>query len=433
MSILYTPAGDTDPIRDCHDGSMLHIIRHYHPHKVVIFLSKDMVAKEDKNHIYTKAIHHLAPNCEIELIRTDITEPQKLEKLIPMVEEFVKLRTLYPDEEILLNLSSGTPQMKTIMSFLGTDFDNVRAIQVNSSKGSSNRENHAERAEDIEVLIETNEDNEGNTENRCVEAPLSLYVRYSVRHQIIALVKAYEYAPAWNLYKKNKAFFSKKTGELLAHANLRSKLQLDEAFKHGGQRLSKNKEVNKIGEFFMVMELRQRRGELAEFIVKLTPFLYQLVLFYMEYKTSCPPSRFCSYQSEAKSRKIQLDKLQQIDQKLVDALNCSLGTFRDNSDLSFSNMLILLGNLADTDQELLAVLKDLRRVEAKHRNTVAHTIANLTEELLKNTDPYYSSAAIVQRLRKAFFLVMKDEQLQAKNIYDKINEEIIISMDKFAQ
>ena len=103
-----------------------------------------------------------------------------------------------------------------------------------------------------------------------------------------------------------------------------------------------------------------------------------LVLFYMEYKTSCPPSKFCSYQSEVKSRKIQLDKLQQIDQKLVDALNCSLGTFRDNSDLSFSNMLILLGKLADTDQELLAVLKDLRRVEAKHRNTVAHTIANLT-------------------------------------------------------
>jgi len=133
-----------------------------------------------------------------------------------------------------------------------------------------------------------------------------------------------------------------------------------------------------------------------------------LVLFYMEYKTSCPPSKFCSYQSEVKSRKIQLDKLQQIDQKLVDALNCSLGTFRDNSDLSFSNMLILLGKLADTDQELLAVLKDLHLVEAKHRNTVAHTIANLTEELLKHTDPYYSSAAIVQRLRKAFFLVMKD-------------------------
>ena len=28
MSILYTPAGDTDPIRDCYDGAMLHMLDH---------------------------------------------------------------------------------------------------------------------------------------------------------------------------------------------------------------------------------------------------------------------------------------------------------------------------------------------------------------------------------------------------------------------
>lgn len=52
MSILYTPAGDTDPIRDCYDGAMLHIIRTYRPEYVRIFLSAEMSAKE-KTGIYT--------------------------------------------------------------------------------------------------------------------------------------------------------------------------------------------------------------------------------------------------------------------------------------------------------------------------------------------------------------------------------------------
>lgn len=52
MSILYTPAGDTDPIRDCYDGAMLHIIRTYWPEYVRIFLSAEMSAKE-KTGIYT--------------------------------------------------------------------------------------------------------------------------------------------------------------------------------------------------------------------------------------------------------------------------------------------------------------------------------------------------------------------------------------------
>ena len=37
MSILYTPAGDTDPIRDCYDGAMLHIIRTYRPEYAVSY------------------------------------------------------------------------------------------------------------------------------------------------------------------------------------------------------------------------------------------------------------------------------------------------------------------------------------------------------------------------------------------------------------
>ena len=44
--ILFSPIGDTDPVRYCYDGACLHIVRHYHPDKVVLFLTKAMSEKE---------------------------------------------------------------------------------------------------------------------------------------------------------------------------------------------------------------------------------------------------------------------------------------------------------------------------------------------------------------------------------------------------
>lgn len=41
--ILFTCAGTTDPVRGGHDGGILHIMRHYRPEKVYLFLSKEMV------------------------------------------------------------------------------------------------------------------------------------------------------------------------------------------------------------------------------------------------------------------------------------------------------------------------------------------------------------------------------------------------------
>ena len=47
MRVLFTPVGDTDPVRGYHDGGMLHILRHYAPvDRVFVFLTKEMEDKE---------------------------------------------------------------------------------------------------------------------------------------------------------------------------------------------------------------------------------------------------------------------------------------------------------------------------------------------------------------------------------------------------
>lgn len=432
MSILFTPAGDTDPIRDCHDGAILHIIRTYKPSMVRIFLSADMTEKEEKRKIYSKAIEYNAPDCKVEFIKTAITDVHLMENLIPLASEFMKLRQEYPEEEIILNISSGTPQMKTIMSILATDFDDVRAIQVDSPSKASNREIHATQdSEDIDAVIENNFDNEPDYNCRCHEAPLTVLRRYSIKQQLVSLVNSYEYSAAFALYKKNKQLFNDEVGKLLEHADLRSKLQYDEAFKIKGTPLNNDKEIKPLNEFFMVMELRQKKGELSEFIVKITPFLYDLTKYYFQHILNFSFDRICN--KSGNKWRISKDKIKEISPQLFTHLNNKYdGGFKDGVELSFSNMLNILHGLSIPDNELLEALDKLRIVEARHRNKIAHNIVNITEQVLRTTEPNLNSLQIMHLLHKVFTCVMKGK-IYKRNIYDDLNKEIISSLEKIVK
>lgn len=375
------------------------------------------------------------PECKFDFIYTDIVNVQLMEELVPLAEGFLELRKEFPEEEILLNLSSGTPQMKTVMSFLATDFENVRAIQVDSPQRASNRTAHATQDnEDIDVVIENNFDNATDYTCRCHEAPLSLLRRYSIRHQLISLINNYEYRAALNMYNKNKAMFVEETGKLLRHADLRSKLLINEAFKGmGKENIYNNNSVKKLNEFLMVMELHQRKGELAEFIPKLTPFLYELLLYYFENHVALKLECFCySKRNNNSSWKISAEKLRKEAPDVFTYLNYYFRQgFRD-TELSFSNMLLILESLKSIKTELMGELQILREVEKNQRNKIAHTIlTDVTEENLQAIEPKLSSYQIIQHLRKAFLLIMEGEYICKRNVYDDLNRRIVDSLNEF--
>ncbi len=134
MRILFTPAGDTDPVRDYHDGAILHILRHYPADKVILFLTKDMEEKEDEMHCYTRGIASVAPDVPVEILRSGITEPQKYEKLTAMQDAFASAYDAHPEAEWLLNVSSGTPQIKTVMALLALDYPRTKAFRCQAQK-----------------------------------------------------------------------------------------------------------------------------------------------------------------------------------------------------------------------------------------------------------------------------------------------------------
>ena len=57
--ILFSPIGSTDPIKYFHDGSMLHICRHYKPDIVILYMSKEITQRHRHDNRYVRTIELL--------------------------------------------------------------------------------------------------------------------------------------------------------------------------------------------------------------------------------------------------------------------------------------------------------------------------------------------------------------------------------------
>lgn len=264
MRILFTPAGDTDPVRGYRDGAILHILRHYDVDKVIIFLTKEMEKKEENTGCYTKGVHLVSPDTSISFIKSGITNPNDYESLTAIQENFARMYAENSGVEWLLNVSSGTPQIKTVMTILALDYPEAKVIQVLSPAKKSNRENPPCRtSEDLVVMLECNEDNEQEAPNRCIEPPLLLLKKHGVSMQIESLVRNYEYAGAYELMRLNSSLFSGDTKKLLQHAMYRRELLWRRAnkiiSKYNGKPLIVR--PDDFSEYFQVMELRERKKQ----------------------------------------------------------------------------------------------------------------------------------------------------------------------------
>ena len=227
--VLFSPIGNTDPIRECYDGACLHIVRHYQPDEVVLFFTKEMWEREQANHCYTRAIAHVAPDCPVRCIASDIVDAHLYDSFIEVLPGYI--RELQEDDtEILLNLSSGTPQIKTMMAIVAVE-DGLRGIQVVSpNKASNSRSVPVQAGDDVEAMLANNFDDEPGAENRCQEPPLQVIRYFSERQRIMSLIKLYEYEAAYEL-ARGSASIAKEAKALLHHAALRRKLMTQEARK----------------------------------------------------------------------------------------------------------------------------------------------------------------------------------------------------------
>lgn len=415
MLNLFTPAGDTDPVRGFHDGAMLHILRHYPVDRVIIFLTQEMEHKEDTMGCYTRGIRSLNPTCSIEFIRSGITDPQNYESLTQMQEAFDVYQQKYAGDTWLLNVSSGTPQIKTVMAMLSLDYPNTKAIQVTSPERKSNRFNHpCETVEELVDMLEVNEDNEPGAPNRCVEPPLLLLKRFSIKKQISSLVGNYEYGGALQLANRYKALVPDATLKLLQHACYRLELQWKQAnqviAQYNGKALLQS--PDNFSEYFQLMELRQRKGQLPDFIIKISPILVEIGKKYVD---TLPGFSLDKCGRDGRNGFwVMRSNLEQNYPDLLQFMDYGR-EFRDTnlyfwffvSVCQFYNGRELHGD--EHHGKITEQFETLRKIEECLRNGLAHEITNLTEEKIqaitqKSMGKAYQSSDIVRLLQESIYL-----------------------------
>ena len=447
-TILFSPLGLTDPIRGFQDGPCLHIVRHYRPEMVFLFYTKDMWTKEGKDHRYTRAIHHLVPDLPIQEIQSGIVDAHRLEALFPTLPDKIReLHTAYPSAKILLNLTSGTPQMQVLLAIMAVEFDWCLGIQVSSPAKGSNLKNPATQDdENIDYLIEENLDDLPDAENRCSEPPLRGIAYYGEKSRLLSLIDAYEYSAALEL-AKDIAEVPEETKRLIEHAKFRQQL-LPQKARSVLDRVGDTKLLPYTGtqerllEYFLTMRLDAKKGIFSQLVVKIVPFLYEYLRAYLEKNSTIPLSDICNGNGKGDWLKLSRPKLEEKEPALLAFMDRFYQPhgMRDQTDLSAKTMYDICQYIGEhkqaKDMELhYKLLADLRKIinydnrQATKgtlldiRNKIAHQIANI------DRDKFFAWAKITpEDMLGTFFhmlMLLYGSNIGAqKNMYENINQWI---------
>ena len=124
---LFSPVGNTDPIKYFSDGSMLHICRVYKPDIVYLYLSQEMWYNHQKDDRYVKTLELLGKKLnhtfDIRIIkREDLIEVQRYDIFYKEFRDIIAKieKEMKPKDKLLLNMASGTPAMKSALMVLAT-------------------------------------------------------------------------------------------------------------------------------------------------------------------------------------------------------------------------------------------------------------------------------------------------------------------------
>lgn len=443
--ILFTCVGTTDPVRGFRDGSMLHIMRHYRPQKVYLFLSKEMSDYEQADQRFSKTIQYVREHWENyapQLVCYDsgIVNAADLDTVYDPLFSFFK-RTVQenPGSRILINLSSGTPQMKIILAQLSLSPQyqllGIQVLNPEKRSGSSERANSKGYAVDEE--LELNEDNELEAPCRCTEPRMLAMQRESQRTRMRGLLEQRDYRALAAM----SADLPTEIVPLVNHLAARNDLAGEEAkrlarglvlpFALYPAKRATDEQYKQLSEYYLLLRNLQLTKRYTEFVLRLNPFLTYLTIQMLDKSLPCPLS---SIIEPRRDDRIRLDPMTmgRIIPAEKSALESRLGEMiRANTDISLYVLvpfLRVLGNLPDST---LNVLEACVRLNRAQRNPAAHQLHAITEERIRvdcfdDNGRHYSAADLIRafgRMLRENYPDWCDEALFT--IYDHCNEYII--------
>ena len=381
MKVLISAVGNTDPIRNFHDGGLVHIARKYRPDKIIIVFSEEMISKKDD---IEKVIRSIDSEYVPEIV---YHEPIILNKDVyvfdTMYDQFDAIIQKYytKDDEFILNLSSATPQIKSALFVLNRLSEiNVKAVQVPSPENKSNAGVGHDDSEDIDVLIDTNMDNKQDYVDRTIEDTSDKFKQGLMKKTLRDFIKKYDYKASLEIANQLPDFPGLK--------DCRKKLQdiVDSLDRQDVPQLLQKKkwseEQKKVLNAYLTIDLQKERGNFSEGLIRIKNLTEFILEDYIENRY---PGFLDNYMNESEKNYLGIHDYKKI-------LQTKNRTLSDNIE---------------------PILKT-----NKTRNKVAHRLDSIKAEDLKELGP------VLKTLKG---LVKEQYQLTEKDFhfYKEFNKELL--------
>lgn len=430
QTILFSPVGGTDPIslNNYRDGSMLHISRFYKPDKVIMYMSKEILEKHRADDRYRYCLDKLAAmqnrKMEYQIIeRPDLSKVHEYDEYYRDFREIIDdiIRNMDESDQLILNVSSGTPSMKSGLLVLQTLLD-YPCILVQVATPTEKMNEHSHEGFDVEVLWQLNEDNDANAPNRCKVVKCPTLTRIKQEEIIKKHIEVFDYQAALVVAKTIPKQFPPECRNLLKLGAARMLLDMNEVdriqTKYGYNLLPVTEERERaVFEYALNLQVKLHRKEYVDFIRGITPLLVDLMEMLLVNRFNINIKDYCSYNQKKKSYEWDMNKLAGTD--ILKYLNKNYSGGFKGGNISSDHLKTIIKSVC-TDKELNENIKNLRDVEVNIRNLAAHQIVSITEKRIKK-ETGFTACKIMCEIKKLVEYTLPNISASAWDSYNEMN------------
>lgn len=391
MSVLFSPIGTADPLTQLGDGPMLHIVRHYRPERVVLFLSPKMAEYQEQDQRYTKAIELLSERHggdvpTIELVKSSTTDVYKFDVYISEFEQ--KLNEIGKEnggDTILVNASSGTPAMEEALVALGAFGRlNLTLLQVLTPRKGPNKKEDRENPHkyELDFLWECNLDNEEGRSCRILEVKTPNFSDRLLLENIRSLTARYNYVAAASLAEQARTISPE--ARMMIEAAV-DRLNLNgqksaQVFARSDMAYSSSA-AGLVAEYVSILEIMLKQERWADFMRALTPAITETMLRYL--RPVLPDHRYLKRPAKPGNYEYDAERIRK-DATLRRII--PLGSDGRPKNPYLSNY--ILAKLIDEYCQDGVLINRLHRLyEFEHapenRNTIAHAIVPINKKVIE--------------------------------------------------
>lgn len=271
MEILISAVGTTDPISNNHDAALLHIARNYRPDKIVLVYSQEMLVKQDLINKVLLSIEGYNPIIEIDSTILNNDEVFLFDKMYEVMGLIVQKYT-NDDDEIILNLSSGTPQIISALFALNRINDyNTQAIQVATPKKGANREYKPLTDSEIDALIVENQDNSLDFVDRSIKDKSEKFTQALVKRHLRSLIASFDYQAAEAIINRkeyNKLLSKKKIAYIREKLNDFSRVFKNQSILSDILSFPLDDSQKKALNYYLMIDVLKEREHIADVLIK---------------------------------------------------------------------------------------------------------------------------------------------------------------------